>query len=497
MHTGCGLEWGALCPAACSLVILGIVVRRRSLWYICPFALLYLVGVAYANAHKLVGCDDLRWGRNMALVICPETVSEKVSENVVHGYARVMEAPERYGKIVGHRVYFIIKYGADIPARGQKLRILAKVEYVGRQKSKPFLKFLRKNHVFLYASNGRIEKYLNEKSRFSRICEKYRQKFFNALECGLSERNDVGIITGMLTGSKHMLSGAQKSDFCDTGTAHVFAISGFHIGVISLFFDYFLRLLKLSRRVRTLPVIGVLFVYLSIVGPTPSSLRAYTMLVFYYAAGIFGRRSNTFSSFVNSAAVNICCAPESVFSVSFLLSYGIVFGIVCIGANANKLLNVFRRNKMQFHSRSLPEKFGERICSGIVENFCIAFAASVTSIPMSVEFFGNFSYLTIILNVILVPLASMIIFFGAISLFFGIFNAFFLCTIANKLALVPISLINFTLHCSRKIGHGLVNAHCPFEGFWMLALVLVAAFGWYLAKVSGKITANGRDTAAH
>lgn len=494
---GCAREVGVLCLAVCVLIFLTLSMWQRGMWYVCSFALLYLVGVAYVNAHKLANCDDLRWGKNMVLTICPETVAEKAFENVVYGYARVLEAPERYEKIVGHRIYFILKCGTIIPARSQKLQISAKIEHIGQQKSKPFLKFLRKNHIFLYASNGKIEKYLSEKSWFDHICEKYRRKFFNALECGLSGSGDIGIITGMLTGSKHMLSSTQRRDFCDTGTAHVFAISGFHIGVISLFFDCFLRLLKLSRRARTLPVIGILFLYLSIIGPTPASMRAYTMLIFYYAAGILGQKSNTFSSFVNSAAVNICCAPESVFSVSFLLSYGIVFGIVCIGTNASKLLRSLSQSRVQFCSRSLSEKFKARIYSGIAENFGITFAASITSIPMSVEFFGKFSYLTVFLNVILIPLASAIIFFGGISLFFGIFNMFFLCTIANKLALIPISIVNFMLHCSRKIGHGVISVSCPFDGLWMPALVFVAAFGWYLARISEKFIANNGNATVH
>jgi hypothetical protein len=76
----------------------------------------------------------------------------------VHGYARVLEAPERYRKIVGHEIYFIAKYDTVIPARGQKLQVLAKIEHIGQQRSKPFLIFLCKNHVFLYASDGKIEK---------------------------------------------------------------------------------------------------------------------------------------------------------------------------------------------------------------------------------------------------------------------------------------------------------------------------------------------------
>jgi ComEC/Rec2-related protein len=429
----------------------------------------------------------------MVLAICPETVNEKISENVAHGYGRVLEAPKRHGKIVGSKIYFIVKYDTVVPVRGQKLQISAKVEHIGQRKLKPFLKFLRKNHVFLYASNGKIEKYLSEKSWFDRICEKYRRKFFHALECGFSDGGSVGIITGMLTGSKHMLSSEQKNDFCSTGTAHVFAISGFHVGVISLFFDCLLRLLGLSRRTRALPVMGILLIYLIIIGPTPSSMRACTMLAFYYAAGIFRRQPNTLSSFANSAAVNICCDPESVFSVSFLLSYGIVFGIVCVGTNLNRLFKNLRRREWQLRGDTLPKRIVEWVRSTVVENFCIAFAASIASIPMSVEFFGNFSYLTIFINLILVPLASMVILLGGISLIFGIFNMFFLCAIVNKLASVPIFLINLTLFCSRKIGHGLVNVSGSFDGIWMPALVLTAALGWCLAKISGKIARSNGD----
>jgi ComEC/Rec2-related protein len=483
MYTGYGHGLAKFYLEICLGVALLSAVIRRAAPYICSFAFLYLAGVAYVNSHELENCPDLNRRKSMLLTIRPDSVDGKASENVAYGYGRVLEAPERYEKIVGHRMYFILKYDEIFPARGQKLQISTQVEYIGRRKTKPFLRFLRKNHVFLYGSNGKIEKYLSEKSWFDCICERYRGKFFHALRCGLGNRGNIGVMTGMLTGSKYMLSREQKDDFCSTGTAHIFAISGFHIGVIALFFDWFLRLFKLSRRLRALPVIAILFAYLSIIGPTSSSMRAYVTVVFYYSAALFSRRSNVFSSFTNSAAVNICLAPESIFSVSFLLSYGIVFGIICIGANLSKLLNGLRWRERWLRRRTLIEKLKGNFCSGIIDNFCVAFAASISSIPLSVEFFGNFSYLTILLNLILVPLASVVIFLGVLSLLLGSCNVFALCALVNKLAAIPISLINFTLDCSRRFGHGLVHVPYPLEGIWIPSLVLVAIIGWHLARI--------------
>ncbi|MDR0595487.1 MAG: ComEC/Rec2 family competence protein [Puniceicoccales bacterium] len=487
MYTGCVRGTGIICFLVCLMAMLVSIMFSEIGRHICFFLLLYLVGVAYVNFHELAIYPRLNYRKTITLTIYPYTIHEKTSEKVVYGYARILGAPKRYDKIVGHRIYFIAEHNGEVPARGQKLQIKTQVEYIGKRKSKPFLKFLRKNHVFLYASKGKIEKYLSTKSCFDRLCERYRRKFLYALKCGLNDRSSIGIITGMLTGSKHMLSSEQKNDFCSTGTAHVFAISGFHIGVIALFFDWFLRLLKLSRRLRALPVIAILFVYLNIIGPTPASMRAYTTVFFYYAAAVFSRRSNAFSSFANSAAVNICRAPESVFDISFLLSYGIVFGIICVGSNLNRLLRNLKWKTQQLRSRTFAEKIKESVCSNLLENFCVAFAAGITGIPLSVEFFGNFSYLTIFINLFLVPLASAVIFLGGVSLLLGTINMFALCALVNKLASVPIFLINFTLNCSRKIGHGLVNVSCPFDGIWMPSLVLVAVVGWCLKKLSDRI----------
>jgi competence protein ComEC len=294
----------------------------------------------------------------------------------------------------------------------------------------------------------------------------------------------------MLTGAKHMLSRVQRDDFCSTGTAHIFAISGLHIGVIALFFDWLFRLCKVSRRMRAIPVVAILFLYLSVIGPMPSSTRAYTMLIFYYAAIVFRRRPNVFSSLANSAAVNVFCDPWSVFNVSFLLSYGIVFGIICVGTNLSKLIRNVRSRKVEFYGGTLVGGIGGRIGSILIENLCVTLAASIASLPMSAEFFGNFSYLTVLLNLILVPLASVTIMICSASLLFGIFNMFSVCALINNLALLPVTLINFTLDCSRKLGHGLIKVSYPLRETWIFSVALIVVFGWLLAKLNARITHN-------
>jgi len=182
-----------------------------------------------------------------------------------------------------------------------------------------------------------------------------------------------------------------------------------------------------------------------------------------------------------------------VFNVSFLLSYGIVFGIMWVGVNLDRLLRSLELRNQRLCGRTFAERMRNCIYSHVVENFCTAFAANMASIPLSVEFFGNFSYLTILLNIVFVPLASIIIFVGGVSLLFGAFNMFALCAIVNKLAVVSIFLINFALNCSRKFGHGLINVPYSLDGIWIPALIFTAVVGWCLTKINDKIkTVNER-----
>ncbi len=176
--------------------------------------------------------------------------------------------------------------------------------------------------------------------------------------------------------------------FRNAGAAHVFAVSGLHVGVLSGALLWLLKLLKI-RIAHQLPIIAVvLLFYAYITGFSPSVLRASFMLLYGLTAAVCGKRRDVLSAVGFSVLPVLAINPLSVFDVSFQLSYLAVLGIVC-------LTPVFKRL-----FRKLPKKANEALS--------VSLAATIGITALSVHFFGWLSLLSVPVNLVVIPIVSVL-----------------------------------------------------------------------------------------
>ncbi len=128
----------------------------------------------------------------------------------------------------------------------------------------------------------------------------------------------------------------QKALFA-TGSVHLLAVSGLHVGIVFTFIALVLFWLH-SKKIKI--IIGSLFVlcYLFLVGPKPSLLRASVMIVTAGAAMFLDRDFNPFNVFFLSLVIALCLDPGAAGTLSFGLSYCAVFGMLTVGAGLNSYL---------------------------------------------------------------------------------------------------------------------------------------------------------------
>ena len=132
-------------------------------------------------------------------------------------------------------------------------------------------------------------------------------------------------------GKKECLPKEQLQHFFYTGTMHLFAVSGLHVGVVSSFIFFLCRWIFLPRFLQFLFTgIGVCF-YASIVGFSPSTLRATLMVLFILIAQIFSRPVDVRGAFYNTIGLTLAFNPFELWDVGFQLSYGVVGSILCVG----------------------------------------------------------------------------------------------------------------------------------------------------------------------
>jgi competence protein ComEC len=274
--------------------------------------------------------------------------------------------------------------------------------------------------------------------------------------------------------------------FNDFGIAHLFAVSGIHVGIIAATIDFFLKIICLGKRIRTLPTFLFLTLYVNAIGCSPSSTRALTMVAFYYLSIFLGRKPNVLSALANSAWVHVLWDPFIAFNISFLLSYSVVAGIILIGF---PLKNFLSRMFLDLHDLRLEcyplgDRFAFRVKRALIVSFSISFAAYLISLPLSVEHFGVVSLLTIPINMFIVPIATCAIAAGTVTLLCGLCKWWTMCAIGNRIAC-------FLIHIFRLLAQSLYcdvfcfrNVRIPHISGGVLTMVLLICA--YAIAVRGK-----------
>jgi competence protein ComEC len=129
------------------------------------------------------------------------------------------------------------------------------------------------------------------------------------------------LASALLLGSRESLPRSASDDFVATGTIHVLAISGLHVGLVAAGLFAMMRVLCLSARQASLAVAVATGLYMLLVGAETPVVRA-TLLV-WVACGAVGvaRRAATLNSLAVAAIVLVVWRPAEVFSAGAQLSF--------------------------------------------------------------------------------------------------------------------------------------------------------------------------------
>lgn len=139
-----------------------------------------------------------------------------------------------------------------------------------------------------------------------------------------------GLLQALLLGYREDLPGALRRDFAATGTVHIFAISGAHVGMVTLLFAGVLRALGIPLTRWFLFLTPLLVGYTVTTGAATSAIRACVMASLMLAAPFLGRRPDAISALAVAAIVILVAAPAQLGDLGFLLSFTAVAGLLAV-----------------------------------------------------------------------------------------------------------------------------------------------------------------------
>ncbi len=288
---------------------------------------------------------------------------------------------------------------------GMELELIAKLKPFAlfyndggrdRQKQMYFKRLFAKGYVI------NIDKKLGIKSApFIRQLREYCLRRVQGLSM---TKESQGLVESLTLGVRHNLSDTWREVFRATGTGHLIAISGLHVGLFAYAaykFFFFLWCLSArlcervpAQRAAALAAVMLAFFYVALTDFSVSALRAFIMIALVMVAQIIGRRPYLWDIFFTALALVLLINPYSIYNYGFYLSFYAVFIIFSFaGEGEIKLL------RLQ----------------------CII---SVLMLPISLYFFSYASLTSIPANLVAIPVVSFGILPVAIFVFLAALTNF-------------------------------------------------------------------------
>ncbi len=217
-----------------------------------------------------------------------------------------------------------------------------------------------------------------------------RDKFRSFLFENLSIRDTAFWVEALLLGQDDGLSESVQLSFRNTGTLHVLAISGLHIGLLYLVMDRLLSWLRLKEGLKR-PILLLFLWSFSLLAELPESIcRASLMYSLTMLARGKGRKMEGTHSLCGSALLILWWKPASLWSPGFLLSHAAVAG----------LLLIYPLFEQWIEARP-------RWARWLAEGFLLSIAAQLATLPFCFNMFGQFPTWFWIANLWAVPMSTV------------------------------------------------------------------------------------------
>lgn len=214
---------------------------------------------------------------------------------------------------------------------------------------------------------------------------------------------DASVMRTMLLGEKKAADEKIKAMYQRNGIAHVLAISGLHMSLLGMMLCKLLKRLGLPVWVQTATPTVFLILYGIMTGFSVSSLRAVIMFGIQMAALLLGRTYDLITAAALSALLLLLDQPYYLFYSGFLFSFGCVFAIgILVPA-----LTVKHTGKKEM-----------QLSKGLT-TFLAAAAITLAGLPLQLWFFCQMPVYSVFLNLLIIPLMSLLVPGGIVLLAAG------------------------------------------------------------------------------
>ena len=239
--------------------------------------------------------------------------------------------------------------------------------------------------------------------------------------------HNAGIMQSIVLGDRSGLDDDVKMLYQKNGISHILAISALHVSLVGMcIYDFLKR--KTGRIVSACISTFLILSYLCMTGYSASASRAVIMILVYMLADVLGRTSDGANTLGIATVILLWINPynivNSAFWLSFLAMSGIIFVKPLLSDDKSILIYVKRPDKKHI-------TFKQMIVFGFADSIITGISITITTLPVMLVISGQVPVISLFLNIIVIPLMSVIMMSGIFTGITGMFSIGAACFFAG------------------------------------------------------------------
>jgi ComEC/Rec2-related protein len=250
----------------------------------------------------------------------------------------------------------------------------------------------------------------------------FRHHMQRTLQLGQADGDEASaLMSGMLFGFRDGISEPLQHAFRVTGTMHLFAVSGQNVGIILAVLMLVLQMAGVIRWRWAWTLLPMVLVFCLSTGMQPSAFRAFVMAALLALGWALYRPVGLFNILGAAALLMWVWDPAMVLDLGFQLSFCVVAGIGWLAGPVVEWLKPWGAPDPWIPQRLVPwwrrRMFqGWKAVAGLT---AVSLAAWVAALPLTLWHFHLFSPVSLLANVLIVPMATVVLVVSALSVTLG------------------------------------------------------------------------------
>ena len=386
-------KWNLLIPVALAALIVGIL--RVGVLPSTPPALGPWLGLDGVEVEGVIGETPEASGTASRFLLHLERINDGSGWQEVSGGVLVTASPSF--EMTRQRETPLFRYGDRLLLDGEleDAPVFADFnyrEYLARRGINALM--FRPEVTWLEEGQG---------SRPLAILHSLRLSLARALDASLPEPQ-TSFAKAVLLGIRDTAPSDVVQAFRNTGTSHLLAISGLHVGVVlGLVVPAAAGIFGRKRGLYLLLPLGVIWLYVLLSGLSPSAERAAIMASLYLAAVALGRQRSALPALGFAAAFMVALDPQVVYDVSFQLSFAAMAGIITLWPPLEAAMRAL------FAKIAPGNGWPEGLGYWAIASVAVSTAAVIATLPILAFYFHRIALLSIPATLIALPALPLIL----------------------------------------------------------------------------------------